>query len=141
VRTRCARRDVGAAESRHGARRTRFHRFTSGARLAATRTGRSAGAISASRTPAPMHVSLNSTLGIRYWCWDLGVGPLHAWHYAVGHRLRGQPSRSPVRCYRAPVMPYAAFVRTWRKSGSARGFRRGRTAGDGECRRYVDRSC
>jgi tetratricopeptide (TPR) repeat protein len=50
---------------------------------------------------------------------DLGVGPLHLWHYAVVIGYDVQPQQVVLRSGTTQrlVMPYEDFVRTWRKSG------------------------
>lgn len=50
---------------------------------------------------------------------DLGVGPLHAWHYAVVIGYEDQPQQVVLRSGTTErlVMSYADFVPTWRKSG------------------------
>ncbi len=49
---------------------------------------------------------------------DLGVGPLHQWHYAVVVGYEPQPQRIVLRSgtTRRLSMPYAEFIRSWRKS-------------------------
>jgi hypothetical protein len=49
---------------------------------------------------------------------DLGVGPLHVWHYAVVIGYQREPQQVVLRSgvTERLVMPYADFVRTWRKS-------------------------
>ena len=50
---------------------------------------------------------------------DLGVGPLHVWHYAVVIGYEDEPQRVVLRSgvTERLVMSYADFVPTWRKSG------------------------
>ena len=50
---------------------------------------------------------------------DLGVGPLHVWHYAVVIGYEAEPQQVVLRSgvTERLVMPYAEFVPTWRKSG------------------------
>jgi tetratricopeptide (TPR) repeat protein len=50
---------------------------------------------------------------------DLGVGPLHVWHYAVVIGYEDEPQQVVLRSGTTErlVMPYADFVYTWRKSG------------------------
>ena len=49
---------------------------------------------------------------------DLGVGPLHAWHYAVVIGYESGPQLIVLRSGTTErlTMPYADFVRSWRKS-------------------------
>lgn len=50
---------------------------------------------------------------------DLGIGPLHVWHYAVVIGYEDEPQRVVLRSGTTErlVMSYADFVYTWRKSG------------------------
>ncbi len=49
---------------------------------------------------------------------DLGVGPLHVWHYAVvvGYQSSGQMMLLRSGTTERLEMPYADFIRSWRKS-------------------------
>jgi hypothetical protein len=50
---------------------------------------------------------------------DLGVGPLHVWHYAVVIGYEAEPQQVVLRSgvTERLVMPFADFAPTWRKSG------------------------
>ena len=50
---------------------------------------------------------------------DLGVGPMHVWHYAVVIGYRAQQQQMLLRSGTTEVLiqPYDAFMRSWRKGG------------------------
>ena len=50
---------------------------------------------------------------------DLGVGPLHVWHYAVviGYRTQQQQMLLRSGTTEIQIQPYPGFMRSWRKGG------------------------